>query len=341
MFLRQSNAILLFSFPMLCSRSYAAPALSSAPTSESPGEARNLPVRITDSGERLRVEIGGKLFTEYYYKNVPRPFLYPIISAAGDAMTRNYPMKDVEGEPRDHVHHRSLWFTHGAVNGQDFWGEKAACGKIVHDAFVAVASGATSGVIESKNKWVAANGEIVCEDASALRFMGWPGATALDFDVTLHASHGAVTLGDTKEGSMAIRVAPSMQLEKGGQGHIVTSEGKRDGKAWGARADWCDYYGPVNGKTVGVAIFDHPQNPHHPTWWHARGYGLFAANATGVHDFEKAPKGTGDIVIPAGQSATFRYRFYFHLGDEQHGQVAERYREYVESTPAAETKEAN
>ena len=79
-----------------------------------------------------------------------------------------------------------------------------------------------------------------------------------------------------------------------------------------------------------MAIFDHPENPRHPTWWHVRDYGLFAANPFGIHDFEKKPAGTGDFKIPAGQSATFKYRFYLHEGDEQQGQVAARYREYAE-----------
>jgi hypothetical protein len=110
-------------------------------------------------------------------------------------------------------------------------------------------------------------------------------------------------------------------------------EDTKDEEAWRKRADWCDYCGPVGGKTVGVAIFDHPDNPRHPTWWHVRDYGLFAANPFGIHDFEKKPKGTGDSTLPAGQSITFRYRFYFHRGNETQARVAERYQEYVRSKP--------
>ena len=152
----------------------------------------------------------------------------------------------------------------------------------------------------------------------------------MDFEITIHASNGKVTMGDTKEGSMAIRLTSTMRVRgEVGQGHIVNSEGNRETSAWGKRAKWCDYYGPVEGQTVGVAIFDHPDNPCHPTWWHVRDYGLFAANPFGVHDFEKKPAGTGDLVIPAGQSVTFKYRFYFHRGDEKQGKVAERYRAYA------------
>ena len=97
---------------------------------------------------------------------------------------------------------------------------------------------------------------------------------------------------------------------------------------WGKQAEWCDYHGPVEGKVVGIAGFDHPANPRHPTWWHVRDYGLFAANPFGVHDFEKKPAGTGNLTIPAGKSVTFKYRFYLHEGDEKQANVAARYKDY-------------
>lgn len=134
---------------------------------------------------------------------------------------------------------------------------------------------------------------------------------------------------------MAMRLNESMRLErkkKKAEGHIINSEGVQDGETWGKRAKWCDYYGPVNGKTVGVAIFDHPQNPRYPTWWHVRDYGLFAANPFGRHDFEKlSDKEAGNLKLPAGKDLTFRYRFYLHEGDEKQAKVAERYAEYSNS----------
>jgi hypothetical protein len=145
-----------------------------------------------------------------------------------------------------------------------------------------------------------------------------------------------VTFGDNKDGSMAIRVAETMRLDgksspdKSNHGHIVLSTGVRDNDTWGKRADWCDYYGPVDGKIVGVAMFDNPNNPRHPTWWHVRDYGLFAANPFGKHDFEKLDdKTAGNLTVPAGKSITFRYRFYMHEGNEQEANVAEKYKEYA------------
>jgi hypothetical protein len=286
-------------------------------------------VKITDLGNKLKVEIGGQLFTEYYYRDVPRPYLYPVIGPGELPMTRNWPMKEAPNEDRDHPHHKSLWFTHGNVNSVDFWSDGEKNGKIAHDKFVKIESGST-GLIYAHNKWVSSKGVVVCTEDRLIRILPLAQSRALDFELTIHASNGEVKFGDTKEGSMAIRLAETMRLRgKVGKGHIVNSNGVRDGETWGKRAAWCDYYGPVNDQIVGVAIFDHPQNPRHPTWWHVRDYGLFAANPFGVHDFERKPAGTGDLAVPAGQSVTFRYRFLFHRGDEKAGEVEKQYQDYI------------
>ena len=300
---------------------------------ESGKGATNQGVEIKQLTDRLRVEIDGQLFTEYFFKDVPRPYCYPLIGPGNAEMTRNWPMKTTPNEEHDHPHHRSLWFAHGAINGQDFWSEEKGYGKTVHQAFAEIKSGQKSGEIRSSNKWVANDGTVVCTDDRTLRIYEPVSADerVFDFEITLHASNGAITLGDTKEGTMAIRLAETMRL-KGpvGHGHIVNSAGVRDGDTWGKRADWCDYYGPVDGKILGVAIFDHPQNPRHPTWWHVRDYGLFAANPFGQHDFEKLQdKTAGNLTVQAGGNLTFRYRFLLHRGDEKQGRVAEHYRDYA------------
>ena len=309
-----------------------APAVARSADS-APAASSKTGVRISRLDDRLRVEINGQLFTEYVFKDVPRPYCYPLIGPGGLPMTRNWPMKEAPDEDRDHPHHRSLWFAHGAVNGHDFWSEQKAFGKTVHQDFLEIKSGAKLGLIRSRNNWVAADGKLICTDERTLRFYApaTPAERLLDFDITLHASHGDLTLGDTKEGTMAVRLAETMRLKgKVGQGHIVNSAGVRDGETWGKRAAWCDYYGPVQGKTVGIAIFDHPKNPRHPTWWHVRDYGLFAANPFGQHDFEKLPDpSAGNLLVPAGKSVTFRYRLYLHEGDDQQAAVAAKYKQYA------------
>lgn len=297
-------------------------------------------VNIVEQEGRLRITVGGEFFTEYHYQGVSRPFLYPVLAPGGVPLTRNWPMKEAEGEERDHPHQRSLWWAHGAVNGHDFWSEADKAGKTVHDRFLEVKSGPDVGIIRSANRLVAKDGTVVATDERTLRIYNRKADRILDFEVTVYASHGPLEFGDTKEGTMAIRLNETMRLEpnkaNAGKptGHIVNSEGLRDGATWGKRAKWVDYHGPVAGQLMGVAIFDSPQNPRHPTWWHVRGYGLFAANPFGIHDFEKAAAGAGKLAVPAGQSVTFRYRFYFHRGDEQVGRVAEHYEEYARSAPA-------
>ena len=292
-------------------------------------------VRITQLPDRLRIEINGELFSEYHFKNVSRPFLYPVIGPDGLSLTRDWPMKETDYEEHDHKHHRSLWFEHGEINGVDFWSEDPKAGKTVHEEFSEIKSGRDFGLIQSRNKYVAPDGKVICTDDRTIRIYNRPYHRLFDFDVTVHASNGDVVFGDTKEGMMAMRLNETMRLGpnkfNNGKptGHIVNSEGVRDQETWGKRAAWCDYYGPVNGRIVGVAIFDHPQNPRQPSWWHVREYGLFAANPFGIHDFEKKPAGTGNLTVAAGKSITFRYRFYLHRGDEKEGKVAERYAEYA------------
>lgn len=267
-------------------------------------------VRFELEKTRVTVYLQGELFTRYHFADVTRPYLYPVIGPYGDSVTRHWPMKQVPGEQRDHVHHRSLWFAHGDVNGVDFWSEGQKSGKIVHREFVKM----ERGMLQAHNEWIGPQDKRVCTDTRTLRFTPLEdGQWYLDFEVTIHASDGPLRLGDTKEGTMAIRLSPELRL-KGphAKGRILNAQGQRDGACWGKRAAWVDYRGALNGKQVGVAIFDHSDNLRHPTWWHVRDYGLFAANPFGVHDFESKPEGTGDVMLREGQSLTLRYRFYFH-----------------------------
>jgi hypothetical protein len=307
-------------------------------------------VKLTRADDRVRVEVGGKLFTEYIFKGGPKPYLYPVLAADGTELMRHFPMKGkggVPGEVEDHPHHRSLWFTHGNVNGVDFWAESDfnRQGKIVNES---VEQNVKDGVgtIRSRNKWVGPDGKVHLTDETTIRFKGVPDGRYIDYEVTLKApADRPVTFGDTKEGSMAIRLplwmTPTHKQGKSvheGKGVIVNAEGiretdsskKKNDDTWGKKSTWVDYHAPKDGKTYGVAMFDHPSNPRHPTWWHVRSYALFAANPFGKHDFEGLSDAkAGDFTIEAGKSATFRWRFYFHMGDEKAGKVAEHYKQYA------------
>lgn len=290
-------------------------------------------VKITKADGKLRIEVDGRHFADYVFEGYSRPFLFPILDPNGTQMTRSWPIvQGVPDEAEDHPHHKSFWWAHGDMNGIDFWAEGKDSGKTVHETFTSIESGEV-GVIKSRNKYVAKDGTVVCTDERTLRIYPGSASRAFDFEITLHASDQGLKFGDTKEGTMAVRLNEAMRLKgKIGKGHIVTSEGVRDDATWGKRAKWVDYYGPVSGKTVGMAIFDHPSNPRHPTWWHVRDYGLFAANPFGIHDFEKKEKGAGDFTVAAGQKVSFKYRFYIHPGDEKEGKVSEAYDRYVQES---------
>ena len=298
------------------------------------GDAGTVTLKQLDG--KIQVLVDGKLFTEYHAKGFDKPIVYPIIGPHGIGMTRNYPMKEVKGEARDHVHHKSLWYTHGAVNGVDFWGEGKGRGKIVQTKLLKATTVGKCAVIKTANSWRRDGGGEVCQDTRTLTFCVESGGRTIDLEITIMASAGDVVFGDTKEGSMGIRTHPNLRLNNDkrrgvttANGHSINSEGVRDKAMWGKRAAWVDYWGTVDGKVVGVGIFDHPSNPRHPTWWHARDYGLVAANPYGIHDFEKKPKGTGDLKIPAGESRSWRYRFVFHEGDAEAAKIAARYKAFA------------
>jgi len=310
---------------------------SAAPV-ETPGE-----VTLTRLPDRVRIEIGGRLFSEYIFTGAKRPYLYPVLSADGTEMTRDFPMKEPAGEDHDHPHHRSLWFAHSIVKGIDFWNEGKAGGSgpkgtIVHDSLAETTSGAV-GIIRAGDRWLGPDGALVCTDDTTIRVRGTPDGRILDYEVTVHALAGEpLVFGDGKDGTMALRLAQWMTMphkyqnrDLPGAGHFVTSTGQLDGAAWGKRADWCDAFAPRGGKTYGVAIFDNPGNLRHPTWWMARDYGLFGANPFGQHDYEnlKDNPHAGDYTIPAGGALTLRYRFLFHEGDPQAARIAERYLDYA------------
>ncbi|HIE51421.1 MAG TPA: hypothetical protein EYP85_06645 [Armatimonadetes bacterium] len=277
----------------------------------------------------VEVTIDGQLFTRYVFTGAPKPYCYPLIGPTGKPMTRGFPMERVEGESQDHPHHRSFWFTQDEVNGVNFWGEGPRNGQQVHREFEALEGGPVFGLIRARNDWVKPNGTKVCEDVRELRVYRVATGRLFDFEATIRATEGPITIGDTKEGLLGFRVAATMRVDRG-RGHILNARGQRDREAWGKRAEWCDYFGPVDGKVVGIAVFDHPGNLRHPTYWHVRTYGLFAANPFGLRHFIGDQTGAGKYTLPAGEALTFRYRIFLHRGDPQQARVAEVYGEYTD-----------
>ena len=286
-------------------------------------------VKITPSGDKITVDIDGKPFTAMY--SDPKPYLHPLRTATGVAVTRMFPMEQVEGETRDHPHHRGLWFTHGDVNGVDFWMNEANHkatnkGKITALGSPKVKSGKKDGWIEAAYEWATPDGNKLLKETIRTTFYAGGPNRVVDLDIKLDAL-SKVKFGDTKEGTFAIRLADVLSEKK--TGTMTNAAGAQKMKnVWGKSSPWVDYSGQINGETVGIAILDHPGNPRHPTHWHSRDYGLFAANIFGEHDFYADKTRDASLTLEPGQSVRFRYRVIIHPGDYQKAEIAKLFSEY-------------
>lgn len=297
-----------------------------------------LPIRIVQENEGLESErvsifVGSELFTAFVPANHGRPILYPVYGPGQVSMTRHWPMADApEGvvEAHDHPHHKSLWYGH-EVNGVDFWTERS--GKIEVKNYQI---DPTANSLEVNSEWIRnADSQIVCRDRVVYRFDGDSKKRWVDVTITFFADDLAVTLDDTKEGFFAIRTHPHLRLSPAPRegvnqvfGKAINSEGDIDKQVWGKRARWLLYYGPVQGNSVGIAIFDHPENLRHPTTWHARDYGLIAANPFALHEMLNKPRGSGDYRIDPSSSLSLRYRMVFIGGEVDSEFVESLYQEF-------------
>ncbi len=295
---------------------------------------------VKEGTDQIAIRIDGQPFSTFYFgPSYPKPFLAPLRSATGLIVTRKYPMENVDGESRDHQHHRGLFIGYGEINGINFWENEfkyssnapknfdtAKNGKIVLQQLNEVKSGKRTGKIDATFRWNGPNDDEFLEERRNMTFYSEPDVRTVDVDFTLTAKR-PVHFADTKEGFFAIRIADSMTEKNGGV--MTNSEGAHTEKdVWGKRATWVDYVGTVNGQKVGIAIFDHPRNFSHPTRWHSRAYGLFAANPFGTKDFE--PNGpAGGHNLKTGESLRFRYRVLIHPGDLSKMAIEKAYAEYI------------
>lgn len=288
------------------------------------------PLSLTISPGGPEIRSGDELWARLRIDDGPKPYIWPLLGPGGMKLTRSYPMEKVPGEQYDHPHQRSLWFTHGDVNGVDFWTEGQGHGKIVHRDFSTIDAGGESITLVSENDWLAPDGKRLCADRRRITFRATPEARIVDFEIALLATDGDVRFGDTKEGTFGVRVSSQLVLAK--HGRITTSEGLTDRDAWGKQAAWVDYSGTVDDRPGGVAIFNHPSSFRFPTYWHVRDYGLFAANPFGWHDFQGNDQVDGSHVIPAGERIVLRYRVLLHGGDAEAAKVAEEFAAYARET---------
>lgn len=310
-----------------------------APGASAASQGKGVQVVADAPNRRVDVTIDGEPFTSYIWPtSLKKPVLYPLIDAEGIQVTRGFPLDPRPGERVDHPHHAGLWFNYGNVNGFDFWNnsdaikpeDRAKMGTILHTGIVSTRSGPNSGELVVKSVWVTGENQQILKQTTRYRFERRGRTREIDQIVTLQALDRAV-FHDDKEGLLGLRVARWLESpeEKGGTfrdangnatqvdaptqtstpatGVYLTSEGVSGPAVWSTRGRWCALTGNRGDHTVTIAILDHPLNPNFPTYWHARGYGLFAANPLGQHIFNpKAP--ALDFTLDKGQRATFRYR---------------------------------
>jgi hypothetical protein len=284
-------------------------------------------VKLKEEDGRVVVTVGGKPFTVYHFgdnegRPFVRPYFYPVAAADGTEVTSD---QVISGG--DHPHHRSLWVSHGDVNGADHWSfQQKPIPKQRHVRFRKL----EGDTLVEDLEWEAKGGDgVVLKEIRSVRFFTYPdGHRGIDFNLILAPVGGKVTLGETKEaGLCAVRLKKSISDKP----TLTNARGQTGEKeVWGKPAEWCDLSGQIDGKPYGVAVLDHPQNPRYPSTWHARDYGLLAANVFGLHEFDKSlPKGSGDFTINPGHTARFRYRVVIHTGDAKGANLDEKTKEFA------------
>ncbi len=304
------------------------------------------PVHVKMGKGHIDFLVGDELAARYLIDPtvVPKPYFWPLTAPGGVVVTRAWPMEKDNAVTKDHPHQKSAWFCHGdvipegivvkdkikGVTGVDFWSEAKGHGKIFCTSVNVPQIQGRRASVKTHNEWRTADGTKIMDEDRTLQFFNFGKARLLVLDIDLHASVCPITFGDTKEGSLGVRVNDAIRAA-GGKGQLENAEGKKGEKeVWGQRSAWCDYSGDIGGKTAGIAIFDDPNNAFAAAW-HSRGYGLMAANPFGRAQSKfPAVKGQKDLVrLAKGEHLRLRYGILLHSGDAQSGQVAQHYAAFV------------
>ena len=297
-------------------------------------------------GGGVMVKVNGQLFAEYVVDQANKPYLAPVFGPTGKQMTRNYPMKVIEGEQHDHPHHRGICFGNEGIAGVDTWSEQKSyeaaeakkpgstaarakgLGFIKHREYKELKADAKEAVVVAAGDITDVNGKKLLEEEHRMTFRADADTRTIDFDIDYIASEGPITIKDAKDAGFSIRVPSSMAVDTKQGGKLVNSEGMTDAATWGKRAKWCDYNGPVEGEALGVAMLNHPASFRYPTTWHSRTYGLFTANPFGPHSLDKTAE-DGTFELKKGEHVKLRHRLIFHKGDEKAAKIAEAFEAYA------------
>ena len=302
--------------------------------------AQDRGVRIikNDAAQRVDVFVDGQPFTSYLWtEKLKVPVLFPLRTASGTLVTRGFPLEPRPSERVDHPHHIGLWFNYGSVNGVDFWNNSTALpadqqkrmGMVVHRRVVNVVSGKDRGELVVEMDWIMPDGLPILHESTTFIFHTGPKLRSVDRITKLTALSKRVVFEDNKEGLIGLRVRRELEQPSneplvftdsngrateikvldntGVSGLYRSSEGKTGDAVWGTRARWTMLTGNVDREPITLVLLDHPSNIGFPTYWHARGYGLFAANPLGQAVFSNGKQKLNFSLEP-DTSVTFRYR---------------------------------
>ena len=231
-----------------------------------------------------------------------------------------------------------MYFGHGDMNGFNFWAEEvfakyygneyhSAFGRMVFRRIEKIRGGPASGTIRATFDLVGPDDRPFAEEVQQYTFSGEETHGLSIVGISSAANEGPFKIGDTKEGTFAIRLAPELDAPRK---HGEFGGGEGEAQIWGRRANWVDVDGVIDGQALGVAIFDSPKSFRHPTYWHARGYGLLAANPFGCEISPRSSPGR-QLYDSRRRSVQFRYRVLIHNGNYKDAHVAEKYAEYAAS----------
>ena len=312
-----------------------------------------------EAARRVDVSVDGQPFTSYVWpEKLKVPVLYPLRTAQGTIVTRGFPLEPRAGERVDHPHHAGLWLNYGNVNGVDFWNNSIAVppeqqkkmGTVAHRGITRMSGGKDRGQLDVEMEWVMPDSQPILREATTFVFHAGPNMRAVDRITTLTALEKRVLFHDDKEGMLGMRVRRELEQpsneplvftdasgrpttvkvmdNNGVTGLYRSSEGKTGDAVWGTRAHWTMLTGKVDQEAITLVILDHPKNVGFPTYWHARGYGLFAANPLGQEVFSNG-KEKLDFTLEPKQSVTFRYRLLIISGSTTSDQVESQYRRFA------------
>jgi hypothetical protein len=313
-----------------------------------------------EASNRVDVFVDGQPFTAYIWSDIlKKPVLFPLRTASGTIITRGYPLESRPGERTDHPHHVGFWFNYENVNGVDFWNDSTALpaaqqakmGRIVHRRIIKTSSGPDKGELEVEMDWIMPDQQPILDEKTDFIFRTAPNARIVDRITTLTALDKPVVFKDSKDGLIGLRVRRELEQPEtdavtytdasgrpttvkamstnGVTGLYRSSEGKTGDAVWGTRGRWTMLSGRVNQEDITLVMLDHPGNPGFPTYWHARGYGLFAANPLGEAIFSNGKEKLNFTIQPK-QSATFRYRLVILDGNATPEQVEALYSQFVD-----------